>query len=354
MKTRQVNARAEELLKSALVCDMTLPWEGSYSDEDITLPKFKSAHVDFISLTVAARGNDMHSTVESIARITAHIRERSEQMILVDTVEDILAAKHAGKLALGFNLQETLPFEENIAFVDVFYRLGVRHALLAYNLRNLVGDGCAERTDAGLSRFGIDLVREMNRVGMIVDGTHSGYRTTMEAMEVCSSPFIFSHSNAHAVWPHYRNIRDDQIKACAKSAGVVGINGLGTFLGEGESLAELIFAHIDYISTLVGPEHVGIGLDYVRDAKAFSDWVEINPNMWPSSKDGEAPIGSEFAQPEVLANVVALMLERQYSEGNIRDILGGNFLRVARQVWKPSPDQASGARENAPMNVGLS
>ena len=116
------------------------------------------------------------------------------------------------KLALTFNLQETNPLDGNLDMIDVYYELGVRHMLLAYNQKNRVGDGCAERTDSGLSRFGVRVIQEMNRVGMLVDGTHSGYKTTMEAMEVCSVPFIFSHCNAWQVVPHYRNIKDDQIK----------------------------------------------------------------------------------------------------------------------------------------------
>jgi membrane dipeptidase len=217
--------------------------------------------------------------------------------------------------------------------IGMFYALGVKHTLLAYNSKNYVGDGCGERTDAGLSRFGIEVVREMNRVGMLICGTHSGYRTTMEAMEISTAPVIFSHSNAYALHPHYRNLRDDQIKACARLGGVIGVNGLGEFLNDHEASSASMFAHIDYMANLVGPEHVGIGLDYTEDVPAFWRWVDTNPDMWPPNP-GQERTGSKFAQPEQLTELVAMMLQAGYSDAVVQGILGLNFKRVCEQVWK--------------------
>ena len=205
--------------------------------------------------------------------------------------------------------------------------------MLSYNAKNLVGDGCAERTDCGLSRWGIELIEEMNRVGMLVDGTHSGYRTTMEALEITDSPFIFSHSNAWSVFEHYRNIKDDQIKACASTGGVIGINGLGEFLDDHDATTQSMFKHIDYIANLVGPEYVGLGLDYVRDVDGFWDWVRYNDFMWPKNEKQERT-NSRFAQPEQVLELVDLMLNSGYSESDAKAILGGNFRRVCEQVWK--------------------
>ena len=253
--------------------------------------------------------------------------------MLVKSVDDILQAKQDGKFALAFNLQETNPLEGEVNFVQTYYDLGVRHMLLAYNQKNLVGDGCSERTDAGLSRFGVRVVQEMNRVGMIVDGSHTGYRTTMEAMEVATAPFIFSHSLANAVHEHYRNIRDDQIKACAKSGGVIGFNGVAFFLGDETASSEAVVRHIDHISNLVGPEHVGIGLDYCRDSKSVGVWTLSNTDMWPPNKG--VPFGeTAFVQPEQLLEITNILLQRGYAEADVRGILGENFARVARQVWK--------------------
>jgi membrane dipeptidase len=173
----------------------------------------------------------------------------------------------------------------------------------------------------------------MNRVGMIVDGTHTGHRTTMDAMEVSTAPFIFSHSNAYGVFPHYRNIKDDQIKACAKSGGVIGVNGLGEFLGDDAASSKAMFKHVDYIANLVGPTHVGFGTDYVLDVDGFWEWVKVNPFMWPEN-EGYVRQFSKFSQPGQLLEVVELMLAAGYADNDIESILGGNIKRVCEAVWK--------------------
>ena len=328
----RVSERTLALFEDALVWDMTLPWLASYADKDVTLPRFRSAGVDFASLTVNDFPGSLGGSVRRIAEVTRHIQERSDTLVLVKSVDGILQAKREGKFALAFNLQETNPLEGEVDFVQTYYDLGVRHMLLAYNQKNLVGDGCSERTDAGLSRFGVRVVQEMNRVGMLVDGSHTGYRTTMEAMEVATAPFIFSHSLADAVHEHYRNIRDDQIKACAKSGGVIGFNGVAFFLGDETASSETIVRHIDHIANLVGPEHVGIGLDYCRDSKGVGVWTLSNTDMWPPNKG--VPFGeTAFVQPEQLLEITDILLARGYSEADVRGILGENFARVARQVW---------------------
>ncbi|MDP6785555.1 MAG: membrane dipeptidase [Rhodospirillales bacterium] len=329
-----VSPEAAALFEDALVWDMTLPWGTPCAEPDVTLPRFQAASVDLISLTVQdGQETGVAEAVRHMARVTRDIAERADRMVLCRTADDILAAKAAGKLALIFNHQETNPLEGRVEMVQAYYDLGVRHILLAYNKRNRAGDGCAEATDAGLSRFGIRAVEEMNRVGMLVDGTHCGYRTSMEAIEVSSAPVIFSHCDAHAVFPHYRNIRDDQIKACAAAGGVIGVNGVGAFLGDAEASTESMFRHIDHMTRLVGAEHVGIGLDYLRDTDRFWTQMKRTPELWPLI-DGKPHQATRFVQPEQLVELTDLMLERGYAAADVRGILGGNFLRLARQVWK--------------------
>ena len=328
-----VSEQATAFTEAALVWDMTLPWVRGYAHDDI-LPRFHAAGMDVISLTVGAReGSDFSSIVRWIAKWTRKIGGLGDSMALCSNVADIDRAKAAGKLALIYNLQETLFFEDKIELIGLFYELGVRHALLAYNVKNAVGDGCAERTDAGLSRWGIEVVREMNRVGMLVCGTHTGYRTTMDAMEVAQAPFIFSHSNAYGVYPHYRNIKDDQIKACAATGGVIGINGLGEFLDDHEAASHSMFQHIDYIAGMVGPEHVGIGLDFVKNVDGFLDFVRKAAFMWPPNPN-QTRTFSKFGQHEQVVELTQLMLDAGYAETDIHGILGENFRRVAASVWK--------------------
>ena len=323
--------QARALTRGTLVWDNTLPWGPDYANGE-SLLRFHAAGVDLISLSVMGPEAMLDGTIRQIARVRAAIQAQPDRLALCATAGDVVAAKAAGKLGLVFNLQETNMLEGKLELVQAFYDLGVRHMLLAYNARNHVGDGCAERTDGGLSRWGLEVVAEMNRVGMLVDGTHTGYRTTMDAMAACTAPFIFSHCNAHAVYGHYRNIRDDQIKACAATGGVVGLNGLGEFLDDDAASTAALFRHLDHMVQLVGPRHVGLGLDYVRDTGRFWGWVRDNAHMWPAGPNSRT--GSAFAQPEQIEELTRMMLQAGYAEEAVRDILGGNWLRVARQIWR--------------------
>lgn len=322
------------LVNDAFVWDMTLPWARPYAEVE-TLLRFQRAGVSAISITVGgSRDHETGPLIKWIAEIKQSIAANADKMMQCYSVADLDRAKAEGKLGLVFHFQETKPFQNDLNLISLYYELGVRHALLAYNSKNAVGDGCAERTDAGLSRWGIRVIEEMNRVGMLVCGTHTGYKTTMDAMEVATAPFIFSHSNAYAVHAHFRNIRDDQIKACAKTGGVIGINGLGEFLDDHEATSASMFKHIDYIANLVGPEHVGLGIDFVKDSDHFwQTWVVGNTHMWPEN-EGSVRTFSKFAQPEQVVELADLMLKRGYAEADVRGILGQNFRRVAAEVWR--------------------
>jgi membrane dipeptidase len=308
---------------------MTLPGMFSGLNDVQTLHRYRAAGVGFVSITI---GNDTVRdpgvVLQRLAAIGADIAQHSESFRLVRGAADILAAKAERKLAIAFHLQGTNGLGGEIQWAERFFRLGITHMLLAYNARNAVADGCAERTDAGLSRFGVSLVGEMNRLGMIVDGSHAGYRSTMEAMEISTRPFIFSHANASKLFDHYRNLRDDQILACAKTGGVVGINGVGAFLGEsGEVSAELICQHIDYVANLAGPAHVGLGLDFIVNVAKFAAMAASSADTWPSVS-GKAPRFDHVAAPEIVVPVTELLCKRGYSDQDVQGILGTNFLRV--------------------------
>jgi membrane dipeptidase len=294
---------------------------------------------------MAADWHNLEQTIHVLAHTRNYFLAQPERFILVDTVDDVLRAKQEGKLAVSFHLQGSNPLEGEVAMVELYYQLGVRHIILANNMKNVIGDGGMERTDSGLSRLGVALVEEMNRVGMIVDGTHAGYRTTMDMMEVSKDPVIFSHSNSKALWDIPICIRDDQIKACAKTGGVIGILGMGIFLGDNDATTETFFRHIDYMASLVGPEHVGIGTNWIhpKERNSFPPSAVHNPMELHQDDHFRASGGTsrgpdwkngEFVSPTQLPEVTELMLKRGYSEQEVRGILGENFLRVAKQVWK--------------------
>lgn len=337
-KIKKISKEAAKLHEEALVWDMTLPWRLA-NMLNITrlnlkyecLERFVSGGANLVSLTIAGDGDGIESTTKTLGEERTYFQKEKDKYVLVDTSSDILRAKKEGKLAITFNFQGTTPVGQNLGLIEIYHQLGVRHMLMAYNQKNFVGDGCHERTDSGLSIFGVNLVKEMNRVGMLVDCAHSGYKTTMDVIEVSEAPVIFSHTNAKSVYDHPRCIRDDQIKACAKSGGVIGMTGLSIFLGKDNDPVKDIVRHIDYIAKLVGPQHVGLGLDYVYDMESLQFVTQLHADKWPKSGGYTNPEIKQVA-PEDLPRITDLLVKQGYSESEIKGILGENFLRVYKDV----------------------
>ena len=252
--------------------------------------------------------------------------------MLVETVPDIDRAREESKLAITFDIEGMESLDGNVDMVSLYYDLGVRQMLFAYNLNNRAGGGCHDK-DVGLTSFGRDVIAQMNTVGMLVDCSHSAYKTTMEAMEVSSDPVIFSHSNPRALVDHGRNIVDEQIRGCAETGGVIGINGIGAFLGESIE-PETFVDHIVYVAELVGAEHVGLGLDYADDDEAgdIDELFQANIDFWPPDQY-KGSLGG-FLNPKMIPRITELLLSRGFSAAEVSGILGGNFRRVAERVWK--------------------
>ncbi|HSL31109.1 MAG TPA: membrane dipeptidase [Anaerolineales bacterium] len=292
------------------------------------LKRYRDSGVDFVSLNIGMDMDPLENILQVLAGYRSFIRSHPDEYALALTVNDILDAKQSGKLAIAFDLEGSEMLLGNINLVSLFYDLGVRQMLLAYNKDNRASGGCVEG-NIGLTDFGKDVVREMNRVGMVVDASHMGYRATMEVFELSANPVIFSHSNPRALRDHVRNITDEQIRACARTGGVVGINGIGDFLGGTRS--EKVVEHIEYVMDLVGPEHVGLGLDYVVDKQELIDYVTGHPDIFPPDKIKDV---LSFVEPEQIPEITMLLYQKSYNEQVISGILGGNFMRVAKAVWK--------------------
>jgi membrane dipeptidase len=323
-----ISEQARNIHKHSLVWDTHACFRLDPAADLSELKRYRDSGVDFVSLNIGMDLNSFENTIQVLARYRTYISSHPDQYVLALTVDDIRKAKESGALAIAFDLEGSAPLLGNLNMISLYYDLGVRQMLLAYNKDNRASGGCMEGK-IGLTDFGRDVIREMNRVGMVVDASHMGYRATMEMFEVSTGPVIFSHSNPSGLRAHARNISDDQIKACAKTGGVVGINGIGDFLGGTSS--ELIVQNIEYVMDLVGPEHVGIGLDYVVDKQELIEYVETHPDIFPPDKMQDL---LSFAQPEQFPEFTELLVQKGYTEQIIRGILGENFLRVAEQVWK--------------------
>jgi membrane dipeptidase len=331
--------RAHALLASTDVWDMTLPWLPDQHDLD-TLRRFKRSGFTFVSATAQDVPPTFDGVQRCIRRLHAAAQAEADWLTIGSSLGDIDQGRRDGKLVVGLNVQDTVQVGRDLSRVEALYTLGVRHMLLAYNTRNFVADGCAEAADAGLSNFGRQVVREMDRVGMILDCSHTGRRSSLEAIDLSAGTPIFSHSGAHAVCRHIRNLHDDQIRACAARGGVIGIVGIGAFLGDAAARAESLFRHIDYIATLVGPQHVGLGTDFVKDMPAV--WAAMRAEretVWPDPTGSQLYEGGCF-QPEQLAELVAVLLTHGYSPEVVKGILGANFRRayaIAEARRPPAP-----------------
>jgi membrane dipeptidase len=318
---------AAAILKSSDVWDMTLPWLKEQQEME-TLARFKRAGFTFVSATAEDFPPTLDGVLQCIRRFKDAAKVESEWLTFGTTLAEIDQGRRDGKLVVGFNVQDTVQLGTDLSRIEALYSSGVRHMILAYNTRNFVADGCAEAADAGLSNFGRQVVREMNRIGMIVDCSHTGLRSSLEAIELTVRPPIFSHSGAYSVCSHIRNIRDEQVRACAARGGVIGIVGIGAFLGDAAARAESLFRHIDHIAALVGPEHVGLGTDYVKDMSSVWEAMRAQKETaWPDPTGTQLYEGSCF-QPEQLAELVKVMLRRGYSSEAVKGILGANFKRV--------------------------
>jgi membrane dipeptidase len=326
-----VSARAAELHRSALVWDDHGGFAYSTASALESLERWRASGIDYLSINVGYDVTPWTLAVEAVSQYRHWIRAHDDLVVQVNRVEDVHRAAREGKLAVSFDLEGMDALKGDVGMIDVYYRLGVRQMLFAYNRNNLAGGGCHDR-DTGLTPFGRDVIREMNRVGMLVDCSHSGHRTTMEAMDVSAAPVIFSHSNARALWDHERNIRDDQIKGCAATGGVIGVTGVGRFLGRRGAVVEHLVEHIDYMAELVGPAHVGVGMDSVLEAKPPGQPFRGSRTYWPEAQYPDS--GTGYIDPEAFPRLTQALLDRGYGEGDVRGILGENFLRVAGLVWK--------------------
>lgn len=300
------------------------------------LARVRQAGFDVISLNVSFDAMDPREAFPMLASIRHWLQQRPGQYRLIDTVADIEAAKALGQLAVCFDIEGGNAVAAHPGLVELFYRSGVRWMLFAYNKNNGLGGGCMD-DDSGLTDYGRKIIDEMERVGMVLCCSHIGHRTALEAIEYSSQPVIFSHSNPSSVYAHVRNISDELMIACAKTGGVVNINGVGKFLGDGiegrgDSSTETILRHLDYAIRLIGPAHVGLGLDYVFDVSELAELVQRNPGTFPPL----CPADGSYQQiePERLPRIVEGLLKLGYSDSDVQAVVGHNNLRVARAVWR--------------------
>ena len=218
MNTWNISDEAAALHRDALIWDMTTVWKHSVpTDRKLELlSRAVDSGYDLISLALSSEWDGREDPLPMLAQERALLEEHADKFVLFDSAEDVIEAKREGKLAVCFHFK-SCPSRIDVAEVEDYYRLGVHHCIF-FNLGAVEGDNNVENDGGGLSQYGGKLVEEMNRVGMIVDTTHSKYQTTMDILGLSKDPVIFSHSNAAALWNHPRNLRDDHVWGRCSSA----------------------------------------------------------------------------------------------------------------------------------------
>lgn len=295
------------------------------------LPDLHAGGVDAILTTVASL-EDCHYAVSALADWHALANGATLPFRLCTTVAEFRAAKQEGVLAVGLHFQGGNPLEQDVDLVDAYHALGVRVMQLTYNARNFIGNGCLEDENAGLSNFGRKVVRRLDERRVVIDVSHVGERTSLEALALARGPVVATHANARGVHDSARNLSDAQIRAIAASGGAIGLCAFPAFVAPDDPpTLEQMIDHAVYISDLVGAEHIGLGLDFAIEDEDDYDYFGYDPRYYPRPPwTWPTGLGGFFQDAP---NITAALLRRGFSEPEVRGILGENFLRVFQQVW---------------------
>ncbi|HMS95278.1 MAG TPA: membrane dipeptidase [Tabrizicola sp.] len=269
------------------------------------------------------------------ARDWARRIEASNWAQMSGDLAGIRAARAAGRLSIAFDIEGAVALGGDAGMVEVFHGLGVRQMLLAYNRNTLAAGGCHDE-DRGLTAFGRKVVAEMNRVGMIVDGSHAGERTVMDLLSASEAPVIVSHAGAKTLQPHGRNVSDAVIRAVAAQGGLIGVCGIGLFLGGAG--AERMADHADHIAQVAGgAAHVALGIDWFPEGPLpgqddVAATLAAHPEFWPLDQGYGAPI--QVCGPAVVADLERELLHRGWTAADVALVFGGNMVALAERIWR--------------------
>ena len=360
--TDRVRAKAEELISRGLdyitirsELEKVLQEELRSNGEArrLYMEAWDRAGVTVGSITLSS--TNFQSAISSIAMVNERLDLFQDRLVKVTRAEHIRRAKEEGKHGIIMNFQNTtaigggVDVDAEMENLRLFYRLGVRVIQLTYNLRNFVGDGCTERYQSGLTYYGVRLVEEMNKLGMLVDLSHCGHQTTMDAIEVSKKPCAFTHTCCKTLYPHPRCKTDEEIKALVEKGGVVGILGVKYFIAKNGTLVDML-NHVDKAVELVGVDNVGISTDHWHihnypekltevDNRDFQEGYMRGKRFWYGFRP-EHGIDHRYyppREPDPLAwvNWPAItigLLSRGYSKNDVKKIIGENWIRLLEKV----------------------
>ena len=345
----EYSSRAVELVQRSTVIDMLSPlWISpsqtrkmlgnpeNFKAEDYA--PYKNSGINVFHIAIGTGGPDAYlETLQFLSGYNNLLARHDAWFERVETAERLDGIKASGKVGIILGIQNAEHFRK-VDDVDYFYGLGQRVSQLTYNARTLIGNGSTERRDDGLSDFGVSIVERMNKLGMAVDVSHCGDKTTLDAFEFSKKPVLITHSNCRALNPnHPRCKTDEAIKAMAAKGGVMGITEVRMFVSPKEPTGvDAMLDHYDYVSKLVGVEHLGVGSDIDLlgyDAMPAEEYKQLKAGYKSTYgfRDKIDLDGYNFAKrPFDLAEG---FLRRKYSDANIEGILGGHFRRALKDIW---------------------
>jgi membrane dipeptidase len=317
--------------------------EPVYIEGQSYVERLLSAGMNAVSVSIGALRDDFETVLRTMHQYH-NLFLAEERSTLVRTTGDIEDRVRDGRLGIIFWSQTGGMVEDQLWRWSVLHALGLRVCGIAYNESNILGYGCVDPEDRGLTSFGRQAVQEMNYLGITVDITHSGPRTSMEAVEYSSQPVIASHSNAHSLCASHRNLSDELIRAIAERGGVIGVSPLSIMTYREVGVRPTLSDYLDmleHILQLVGPDHVAIGSD-VFECNTKIVWEATFKRKHPMPWTFETQHASDFDKMHKWPNAVAGLLERGYSDEDLVKIIGLNWLRVFKQTWRDESGKTGG------------
>ena len=350
-KEQEFSFRVVKLVEESTVIDMLAPlsivsertdeWlrrPESFTEAELRLYRDSGINV-FHDTTGDSAGEDSFSgMLHWAAQWNGFLAHHADWFFRITTPDHLRKVNGSGKIGFLLGLQNSDHFR-TLDDVNLFFSLGQRVSQLTYNSQNRIGTGCMDRSDGGLSDFGVDVVKRMNEVGMAVDLGHCGDQTTLDGIEVSAKPPLITHTNARALNPGYpRNKTDEIFKKMAAKGGVAGMTAVRSFVRDSEpTTIENLLDHYDYVAKLVGVEHVGIGSDTdIRggyDAQSKNDWDVTGGRYREKYRFRQKIDMDEMTQPKRTYLLTEGLIRRGYSDADIALILGGNFQRVLSEIW---------------------
>ena len=306
-----------------------------YSNWDrALLEELKAGGIDAIHATIVY-WEDARQTLTLLADWNRRFRDHADLIRPVRSGDDIRAAKKEGRIAIVFGAQNCTPIEQDLGLVELFRSLGLMIMQLTYNNQSPLGAGCYEATDSGLTRFGREVVREMNRVGMIIDLSHTAETTTLETIAFSRRPVCISHANPNFFHQNVRNKSDMVLRALAESGGMLGFSLYPLHIGGAACTLEAFTGMVARTADLMGVERIGIGSDTVRGwPDSVLDWMRSGRWTYSTAKPNWPEWQSWYRTPADFGNLTGGLMARGFSGQDVARIMGGNWLQFMEAGFK--------------------